>query len=427
MEGSHEGNPFCAEPERPAGGALAEGFQDRLREFQQFERAFEVRRFWFRSGYTGASVLQGCVSVTRCGSDPVPPDLCLQEFISRSAVRTKFEQHTARARQITEAVRAVMDAINIASADRKICCLEEREEQRDRLDFVRGQMSRLSDSVRDRIRTLTHDVAAKKLVQHVEERIVGCLAHRCSVGVLRDMQEAQRHMTGTDPTRFWFSDAQTQLSAPSSSFQMTYDLTLPALCADFRENIDFRFSLGWTALVARFLGVTSAKRALGGGERGLQVSSPQEGGASDVARPAFRSEVMASIATGLVSATSRASMALLLIGGVVWRSVGWRVIALSVSLYGLLYLYERLTWTDASKERALKQQFMDHAAHRLRAVVPVTSSACSQQVYKELTATFSRLTQRVDLSEAELEGSIRLLTFRIQNLEKIQRRSKAFR
>ncbi|XP_035988838.1 mitofusin-1 isoform X3 [Fundulus heteroclitus] len=249
------------------GGALAEGFQDRLREFQQFERAFE-------------------------------------EFISRSAVRTKFEQHTARARQITEAVRAVMDAINIASADRKICCLEEREEQRDRLDFVRGQMSRLSDSVRDRIRTLTHDVAAKKLVQHVEERIVGCLAHRCSVGVLRDMQEAQRHMT--DSVRPLVSlSVQQQLSAPSSSFQMTYDLTLPALCADFRENIDFRFSLGWTALVARFLGVTSAKRALGGGERGLQ-----EG-------PAFRSEVMASIATGLVSATSRASMALLLIGGVV--------------------------------------------------------------------------------------------------------------
>ncbi|KAM4556353.1 LOW QUALITY PROTEIN: mitofusin-1 [Fundulus diaphanus] len=416
------------------GGALAEGFQDRLREFQQFERAFE-------------------------------------EFISRSAVRTKFEQHTARARQITEAVRAVMDAINIASADRKICCLEEREEQRDRLDFVRGQMSRLSDSVRDRIRTLTDDVAAKvsaalldqiyalpvlveefradfnptpetlqlykaKLVQHVEERLVGCLAHRCSVGVLRDMREAQRHMT--DSVRPLVSlSVQQQLSAPSSSFQMTYDLTLPALCADFRENIDFRFSLGWNALVARFLGVTSGKRALGGGERGLQVSSPQKGGAS-VWRaaekmlnlqegPAFRSEVMASIATGLVSVTSRASMALLLIGGVVWRSVGWRVIALSVSLYGLLYLYERLTWTDGSKERALKQQFMDHAAHRLRAVVPVTSSACSQQVYKELTATFSRLTQRVDLSEAELEGSIRLLTFRIQNLEKIQRRSKAFR
>ncbi|KAM4729013.1 mitofusin-1 isoform 3-T3 [Anableps anableps] len=394
------------------GGALAEGFQDRLREFQQFERTFE-------------------------------------EFISQSAVRTKFEQHTVRAWQITEAIKAVMDAINIASADRKICCLEEREEQRDRLDFVRGQMNRLSDSVKDRIRTLTDDVAAKvasalldqihslpvlveefradfnptpetlelykaKLVQHVEERLVGCLAHRCSVGVLRDIRDAQRHMI--DSVRPLVSlSVQQQLSAPSSSFELTYDLTLAALCADFREDIDFRFSLGWTALVTRFLGTTSAKRALSGAERGLKE------GAS------LRDEVVVSIATGLVSVTSRTSMAVLVIGGVVWRSVGWRVIALSVSLYGLLYLYERLTWTDASKERALKQQFMEYAAYRLRAVVPVTSSACSQQVYKELTSTFNRLTQRVDLSEAELEGSIRQLTCRIQKLENIQRKSKAFR
>lgn len=106
------------------GGALAEGFHERLREFQRFERTFE-------------------------------------EFISQSAVKTKFEQHTVRAWQITEAIKGVMDAINIASADRKICCLEEREDLRDRLDFVRGQINRLSASVKERIRTLSDDATAK--------------------------------------------------------------------------------------------------------------------------------------------------------------------------------------------------------------------------------------------------------------------------
>lgn len=46
---------------------------------------------------------------------------------------------------------------------------------------------------------------------------------------------------------------------------------------------------------------------------------------------------------------------------------------------------------------------------------------------RELTAALGRLTQRVDLSEAELEADIRQLSFRIQRLENIQRRSKAFR
>ncbi|XP_028988036.1 mitofusin-1-like [Betta splendens] len=394
------------------GGALAEGFHDRLREFQTFERTFE-------------------------------------EFISQSAVKTKFEQHTVRAWQIAEAIKAVMDAINVASADRKICCLEEREEQRDRLDFVRGQINRLTDSVKERIRTLTDDTGAKvasalsdqirslpvlvdefradfnptqetlqlyktKLLQHVDERLLGSLSHRCSVGVIRDIRDAQRHMI--DSVRPLLSlCVQEQLSAPSTSFELTFDLGLAALCADFREDIDFRFSLGWTALVTRFIGAASAKRALTRSESRLQDSTT------------FREDMLVSIATGLVSATSRASMTVLVVGGVVCRSVGWRVIALSLSLYGLLYLYEKLTWTDASRERALKQQFVEHVSHRLRAVVPVTSSACSQQVCKELSSTFSRLTQRVDLSEAELEGNIRQLSFRIQRLENIQRRSKAFR
>lgn len=43
----------------------------------------------------------------------------------------------------------------------RIFCLEEREDQRDRLDFVRGQIDRLSDNVKERIRTLTDDVTAK--------------------------------------------------------------------------------------------------------------------------------------------------------------------------------------------------------------------------------------------------------------------------
>ncbi|XP_042069752.1 mitofusin-1 [Haplochromis burtoni] len=394
------------------GGALAEGFHERLREFQRFERTFE-------------------------------------EFISQSAVKTKFEQHTVRAWQITEAIKGVMDAINIASADRKICCLEEREDVRDRLDFVRGQINRLSASVKERIRTLSDDVTAKvssaltdqirslpvlvdefradfsptqetlllyktKLLQHVEERLIGGLDHRCSVGVLRDIRDAQSHMI--DAVRPLLSPAlQEQLSTPSASFELTYDLGLAALCADFQENIDFQFSLGWTALVTRFIGAANAKRALSGADRAQKE------------RSTFRDEMVVSIATGLVSVTSRASMTVLVIGGVVWRSVGWRLIALSVSLYGLLYLYEKLTWTDASRERALKQQFVEHAAQRLRAIVPVASSACSHQVCKELSSTFSRLTQRVELSDAELEGNIRQLSFRIQRLENIQRRSKAFR
>lgn len=35
-------NLFLLTPDPPAGGALAEGFHERLREFHRFERTFEV-------------------------------------------------------------------------------------------------------------------------------------------------------------------------------------------------------------------------------------------------------------------------------------------------------------------------------------------------------------------------------------------------
>lgn len=63
-----------------------------------------------------------------------------------------------------------------------------------------------------------------------------------------------------------------------------------------------------------------------------------------------------------------------------WKTVGWRLIALSGSLYGLLYLYERLTWTTKAKERTLKRQFVDYATDKLQLIVSFTSSNCSHQV-----------------------------------------------
>lgn len=42
-----------------------------------------------------------------------------QECISQSAVKTKFEQHTIRAKQITEKVKDIMDSINIEAAEKR--------------------------------------------------------------------------------------------------------------------------------------------------------------------------------------------------------------------------------------------------------------------------------------------------------------------
>ncbi|XP_050987145.1 mitofusin-1 [Labeo rohita] len=399
------------------GGALAEGFQERLMEFQSFERTFE-------------------------------------EFISQSAVKTKFEQHTIRAWQITESVKAIMDAINISSAEKKVFSLEEREALMDRLEFVRNQLNFLTEDIKDKIKAITDKVADKvssamaeeirclsvlvdefcsdfspalnalalyktKLMAYVEERMVKNLDLSCSSSINGCVLSSQRDIMDTlrpllPPA------ARGQLHLPNRKFSITYDLNFASLCEDFVEDINFHFSLGLTFLVNRFLGPAKAKQALSLLDQKLQLSSSS-------APLGAQEELAISMATGLVSLTSRASVGMLVIAGVVWRSAGWRVIVLSVSLYSLLYLYERLTWTNSAKERALKQQFVDYATQRLQAISHIISSDCGQQVQQEMVAVFARMCQQVDKSEMELETEIRTLSARIQRLECVQRHSKTLR
>lgn len=62
------------------------------------------------------------------------------------------------------------------------------------------------------------------------------------------------------------------------------------------------------------------------------------------------------------------------------KTVGWRLIAVTGAIYGALYLYERLTWTNTAKEREFKRQYVDHATKKLKLIVDLTSANCSHQV-----------------------------------------------
>uniref|UniRef100_A0A669CDD1 Mitofusin 1b n=1 Tax=Oreochromis niloticus TaxID=8128 RepID=A0A669CDD1_ORENI len=405
------------------GGALAEGFQERLKEFQCFERRFE-------------------------------------ECISQSAVKTKFEQHTIRAKQITEQVKSIMDAIHIEAAEKRVAALEDREYQMDRLEFVKNQLNLLVDEVKKKIKAISEDVESKvstamgeeicrlhlivdefhsdfhpspqvlkiyksELLAHVEEGMGKNLAFRCSNAVNASVQSTQEYMIESMlPLLPSSTQSQVSMLMNSRKFDMSYDLNCATLCSDFQEDIEFKFSLGWKALVHRFLGSANAERALR-----LTQTPSSSAPPTTVAVPNEQTALMTQedLVVAIASLNSRTSMGILVVGGVVWRTVGWRLIALSASLYGLLYLYERLTWTTKAKERALKRQFVDYASDKMQLMVSLTSANCSKQVQQEMATTFARLCQQVDQTQKELEAEIRQLTAKIDQLESIQSRSKSLR
>lgn len=131
---------------------------------------------------------------------------------------------------------------------------------------------------------------------------------------------------------------------------------------------------------------------------------------------------MSKVAIGAL--TSQGTMGGLLVGGLMLKTVGWRVIAFSIGVYGGIYMYERMTWTNNAKCKEFKRQYVNHAAQKLRLVVDMTSANCSHQVQQELSSTFARLCHLVDETTNEMKDNINRIDNKLRRLEDASSKSK---
>uniref|UniRef100_A0A672PA05 Mitofusin-2-like n=1 Tax=Sinocyclocheilus grahami TaxID=75366 RepID=A0A672PA05_SINGR len=338
-------------------------------------------------------------------------------------------------------------------------------EREDRLEFIDKQLDLLTLDCKSKIKKITEEVEKQvsnamaeeirrlavlvddfhldfhpsqvvlkvyknELHKHIEDGLGRNMSERCSCAITAALQTTQTEMIeGLKPLLPIGIREQVDKMVPRQCFALSYDLNCDKLCSDFQEDIGFHFSLGWTMLVNRFLGPKNTRLCV----LCCQVPRPLAITPVSTSMPPFpqgsmtQEELMVSMVTGLASLTSRTSMGIIVVGGVIWKAVGWRLIALSVGLYGLLYVYERLTWTTRAKERAFKRQFVDYASEKLQLIVSYTGSNCSHQVQQELAGTFSQLCQQVDVTRQQLEDEIRDLNSKIDQLDGLQSKAKLLR
>lgn len=73
----------------------------------------------YKHGMDWKQIIQEGEVVLGCFCLLILAAFCIQECISQSAVKTKFEQHTVRAKQIAEDVRLIMDSVHIAAQEQR--------------------------------------------------------------------------------------------------------------------------------------------------------------------------------------------------------------------------------------------------------------------------------------------------------------------
>lgn len=430
------------------GGAIhVEGFQARQMEFENFERKFE-------------------------------------ECISKSAIQTKFESHAVSGLKIANVVKDIMEQVVGCAFQRRSRLEKAKKEQEDRLEYVKEQLEICSHDAKRRIKEITSIVEGqvtdamteeigrlgllvnefdhpfhphpgflktykKELYGHLERGLGRNMTARCSNSQTQVINDAQRDMADRlqsllppESPEFSLEPAATALD-----FQASYKLDVPSLCVDFREDIEFHFSLGWQAILRKFLAPHNASLAIALGANlqrnvrslvptaqystqsteGRTATSSQVNSTCEMLRRPEGDEVAAAVITGLASVTSRTGTLVVIAGGLIWKTVGWKFIALCAGLYSGVYVIERLRWNNGAKEKAFKKQFVEYATEKLHLVVSFTSANCSIQVQQELSSSFVKLKSLVQRAKESLEENIIELCKEITRLEKIENEAKILR
>ncbi|XP_011684297.1 PREDICTED: transmembrane GTPase Marf-like [Wasmannia auropunctata] len=416
-------------------GALAEGFQNRYFEFQDFERKFE-------------------------------------ECISKSAVKTKFEQHSQRGKHIATEIRQVLDEILERTQKMRSEQLNVKKEVHDKLEFTEQQLLLLTQEMKDKIHHMVEDVEQKvskalneeirrlsvlideysvpfhpdplvlnvykrELHTHVESGLGSNLRARLSTAVALNIENSQREMTERMSSLLPENKQQISLNflPRREQFEMLYRLNCDNLCADFHEDLEFRFSWGFTAIINRFAGKQSQRLTIANYPQEIPpcITSPADSidslkFVSNTPNFSTRSEDWC-LATriAVASVTSQGTMGGLIVAGFMLKTVGWRLIAITGAVYGALYLYERLTWTNKAKEHEFKRQYVAHATKKLRLIVDLTSANCSHQVQQELSSTFARLCHLVDETTSEMDTELKTIANTLAVLEKAAAKAKHLR
>ncbi|XP_066997759.2 transmembrane GTPase Marf [Anabrus simplex] len=412
-------------------GALAEGFPNRYFEFLDFERKFE-------------------------------------ECISKSAVKTKFEQHCHRGKLIALEIHSTMDSIYERAQQLRNDKAMVKKEVYDKVNFTEQQLLLLTQEMKDKIHQMVEDVEQrvskalseeirrlavlvdefnvpfhpeplvlnvykKELHCHVENGLGSNLRARLSTALAMNMENSQREMTERMSALLPGDKKQVSLNIlpRREPFEILYRLNCDNLCADFHEDLEFRFTWGITALISRFAGKHGHHIATKSGFQRIprDLLSPVE--SMDVNQVKFpqRPSDDWSLPSQIVMASlgSQGTMGGLLVSGFLLKTVGWRLILVTAAVYGCVYLYERLMWTNKAKEREFKRQYVSHATKKLRLIVDLTSANCSHQVQQELSSTFARLCHLVDEATSEMHADIKVLDQEVRRLEEAANSSKVLR
>ncbi|CAD5215909.1 unnamed protein product [Bursaphelenchus xylophilus] len=399
-----------------------EGFQRRAMEFNEFENSFE-------------------------------------QIISKSAIKTKFENHDRRAREIIQGLAHNIDTVKTASIHERqnlalkvelkrsefnkcrenFAAFEKKyyEQQQNiraevhlkvSADFTE-EITRL-ESVIDRFNDHFVDTPEEiqlykqKLAAFVEKEVRTNLEDKCSGGLMsriwtleNDLHKHVSEILGEE-----YAPKLNEMWKYRQPFKFTIALNCADLLSDFQEDLEFHFSLGPEAIIRRAVAFFSGRpiTALGrdyltGGGHQLHPRAK----ANPNSYQSLNDQFMVDVIRNSASYLANGSIGIVLVSTLIYKSVGWKAIGSGLALYGGLYAIERLRWNSAAKEQHLKDQIRAHLSAGMKQMGGIHTTQCENQVSQELNEVHHGLKITVGGVHKEMKDCCDTLTNRIGIVDEV--------
>ncbi|KAK6732032.1 hypothetical protein RB195_016420 [Necator americanus] len=401
-----------------------EGHQVRAMEFEMFERQFE-------------------------------------QCISRAAIRTKFEAHNRRANEIIARMRANVDVVHAAASKAKQILEQSLQHSTQVFNDCRMNFAQFERAYREQTERLRAEVHLKVSADFSEEIMrleaiidrfnmpfldtsQGIIEYKKALAEFTDKcvsSDLEARCTGGLMSRIWnlendmFQYVTKILAEPyqhkleevwkyRAPFKFSICVDAPALTKDFHEDLEFRFTFGLSAIIRRIIAYRSGQPVTAIQTNLLTPMALRNAGRSnaDLHNEAMQKAVeenamMTQMVLTSASYLANGSIGLLVVGGIVYRAVGWRVIAVTAAAYGGLYIWERMRWNSHAKEQHLKEQFRSHLAARMQQVGAAHTTHCETQAMREMDQVFDGLRATVAGVHREMKEELDKSKKEIENVD----------
>ncbi|KAK0394225.1 hypothetical protein QR680_000633 [Steinernema hermaphroditum] len=406
-----------------------------------------------------------------------------ERCISKSAIRTKFEAHLLRAREIVANMRHNLEIVNHAALHEKQKLaldfeLKNKEfaDCRENFKMFEGmyldQQHSLRAEVHLKVSSDFHDeisrleaiidrfdhrffdeprqisIYKKMLGEHIEHCVTNDLEARCTGGLMTRIWKLEQDMFThiQDILKEPYTHKLEEIWKYRAPFKFSINVNCPTLMEDFQEDLEFRFSLGPSAIIRRIIAYRSGQpitaisadnsitRALSHGSSLSRSYSemgpnglPKQKSFHDfhTAPPAVvnndQSTVVSQLLLSSVSYAANGGVGLIIVGGLVYKSLGWRVIATGAAIYGGLYALERLRWNSSAKEQHLKDQFRSHLTTKMKHAAGMHTAHCENQVLREMEQVHEGLKATVAGAHREMKENLDVIKKDISKIDVVMK------